>query len=68
MSFTNLVDFGKNTSFSNALQFDFSYSVSNNFDMKLAYKYNHAKSTYPDNNMWDVTELKESHYYQNKED
>ena len=59
LSFTNLVDYGKNTSFSNALQFDFSYSLSNNFDMKLAYKYNHAKSTYPDNNMWDVTELKE---------
>ena len=59
LSFSNLLDYGQNTSFSNTIQFDLSYSLSDRFDIKMAYKFNDAKTTYPDYNMWDVTELKE---------
>ena len=59
LSFTNLLDYGQNNSFSNSLQLDFSYSLTNRLDVKLAYKLNQAKTTYPDWNRWDVTELKE---------
>ena len=59
LSFSNLLDYGQNTSYSNTFQFDLSYSLSDRFDIKMAYKLNDAKTTYPDFNRWDITELKE---------
>jgi len=59
LSFSNLLDYGQNTSYSNTFQFDLSYSLSDRFDIKMAHKLNDAKTTYPDFNRWDITEIKE---------
>ena len=60
LTFTNLSDIPNYSSFSNAIQFDFSYELFNRFDVKLAYKINNSKTSYLGGPTYDFSSLLET--------